>query len=60
MGSKMDKAKGLVNEGLGNAKQGVGKAVGNDSLTAKGVAQERVGEGQQAMGKIKGSIKDAL
>lgn len=59
MGSIADKAKGYTNEAVGNIKQGVGKAVGNDSLRAEGAAQERKGEGQQALGKVKGAIKDA-
>ena len=36
MGSTGDKLKGAANEAMGNAKQGVGSAVGNESLQAKG------------------------
>ena len=60
MGSMSDKAKGMANEAIGNVKQGVGKATGNDSLRAKGAAQEAVGEGQQAVGKAKSAIKENL
>jgi uncharacterized protein YjbJ (UPF0337 family) len=59
MGSTSDKAAGLANEAIGNVKQGVGKAVGNDRLQAEGAAQEAKGDAQQAVGKAKDSIKDA-
>ena len=58
MGSAADKIKGYANEAAGKAKQGIGKAVGNDRLRAKGVAQEIKGDAQKAMGKAKGAIKD--
>lgn len=60
MGSMSDKAKGYANEAVGNIKQGVGKAVGNDRLRAEGLAQEAKGEGQQAVGKAKAAIKENL
>ena len=60
MGNVSDKAKGHANEAIGNVKQGVGKAVGNDRMRAEGVAQEALGEGQQAVGKAKKAIKDTL
>ena len=60
MGNVSDKAKGYANEAIGNVKQGVGKAVGNDRMRAEGVAQEALGEGQQAVGKAKKAIKDTL
>ncbi len=56
MSGTKDKAKGLANEAIGNVKQGVGKATGNDRLRAEGEAQELKGEGQQ----IKGNVKDAV
>lgn len=59
MGSASDKAAGLANEAIGNVKQGVGKAVGNDRLQAEGAAQEAKGDAQQAVGKAKAGIKDA-
>jgi uncharacterized protein YjbJ (UPF0337 family) len=59
MGSTTDKVKGYANEAAGKAKQGVGKAVGNDRLRAKGAAQEIKGNAQKAMGKAKGAIKSA-
>ncbi|GGE46990.1 UPF0337 protein [Agaricicola taiwanensis] len=59
MGSASDKMKGAANDAMGNAKQGVGKAVGNDRLRAQGKAQEVKGESQKAMGRAKDAIKDA-
>lgn len=60
MGSTGDKIKGTTNEAIGNAKQGIGKAVGNDRLQAEGKVQEIKGEGQQAMGKAKDTVKDTV
>ncbi|MEP9369673.1 CsbD family protein [Xanthobacter sp. VNH20] len=60
MGSTSDKIKGTANEAVGNAKQGIGKAVGNDRLQAEGKVQEIKGEGQQAMGKAKDAVKDTV
>ena len=60
MGSKMDKAKGLANEGIGKAKQGIGKMTNDSSLHGEGLAQERKGEAQQFAGKTKEVIKDAV
>ncbi|MFG1420211.1 CsbD family protein [Roseixanthobacter liquoris] len=60
MGSTSDKIKGTANEAIGNAKQGVGKAVGNERLQAEGKVQEIKGEGQQAMGKAKDAVKDTV
>lgn len=60
MGSTTDKISGMTNEAVGNAKQGIGKAVGNDRMQAEGKVQEIKGEGQQAMGKAKETVKDAV
>lgn len=60
MSSTGDKAKGLANEAVGNVKQGVGKATGNDKMRAEGVVQERKGEAQQAVGKAKDAIKKGV
>ncbi|WP_182085949.1 CsbD family protein [Aureimonas sp. ME7] len=57
MGSTADKASGLANEAVGNIKQGVGKAVGNDRLQAEGAAQELKGEAQQTVGDAKAAVK---
>jgi uncharacterized protein YjbJ (UPF0337 family) len=57
MSSTSDKIKGLANEAAGNVKQAVGKAVGNDRLTAEGIAQEVKGDVQQSVGKAKDAVK---
>jgi len=58
--SKIDTVKGTANEAVGKAKQGIGAAVGDDSLRAKGVAQELKGSAQKASGAIKDAIKKAV
>lgn len=60
MGSTGDKIKGTANEAVGNAKQGIGKAVGNERLQAEGKMQELKGEGQKTMGKAKDAVKDTV
>ena len=59
MGSTADKIKGVTNEAVGNAKQGVGKMVGSEKLQAEGKVQELKGEGQKAMGDAKAAVKNA-
>ncbi|TGD95448.1 CsbD family protein [Methylobacterium nonmethylotrophicum] len=59
MSSTTDKLKGLANEAIGNVKQGVGKATGNDSLVAEGKAQELKGEAQRTVGEVKDGVKSA-
>ena len=41
MGATTDKIKGVTNEAVGKAKQGVGEAVGSDKLQGEGAVQER-------------------
>jgi uncharacterized protein YjbJ (UPF0337 family) len=60
MGSTADKIKGTTNEAIGNAKQGVGKAFGNDRLEAEGKGQELKGKGQKAVGDAKEAVKKAV
>ena len=60
MSSTGDKVKGMANEAVGNVKQGVGKATGNERLRSEGVAQERKGETQQAVGKAKDALKKGI
>lgn len=60
MGELKDRAKGLANEAIGNTKQAVGKATGDESLIVAGKAQELKGEAQQAAGKIKGAMGDKV
>lgn len=58
MSGTKDKAKGLTNEAVGNIKQGVGNATGNERLQGEGKAQEIKGDAQQAVGKAKETAKD--
>ncbi|MEN3236354.1 CsbD family protein [Methylobacterium ajmalii] len=51
--------KGLANEAVGNIKQGIGSATGNDKLQAEGKAQELKGEAQKTTGDVKDGIKNA-
>ena len=59
MGSTADKVKGVTNEAIGKAKQGVGEAVGSDRLQGEGVIQEVKGKGQKAVGDAKEAIDKA-
>ena len=58
MSSTTDKLKGLANEAVGNVKQGIGKATGNDTLVAEGKAQELKGEAQKTVGEVKDGAKN--
>ena len=60
MGATADKVKGVTNEAIGKAKQGVGKAVGSDRLQGEGATQEVKGKGQKAVGDAKEATKDAV
>ena len=60
MSSTGDKIKGMANEAVGNVKQAVGKATGNDRLRAEGAVQELKGEAQQALGKAKDAVKKTV
>lgn len=60
MGELTEKAKGLANEAIGNTKQAIGKATGNEKLQAEGIAQERKGEAQNVKGKVQGALGDKV
>lgn len=60
MGSTADKISGKANGLTGQARQGVGKAVGNDEMQAKGLAQEAKGGAQQMKGDVKDGIKNVV
>jgi len=60
MGSTADKVKGVTNEAIGKAKQGVGEAVGSDRLQGECVIQEVKGKGQKAVGDAKEATKEAI
>lgn len=56
MSGTSDKIKGMANEAVGNVKQGVGKATGNEKLQVEGKIQENKGEAQQVVGKVKDAV----
>ncbi|MBV6752340.1 CsbD family protein [Pseudomonas gingeri] len=60
MSSTSDKIKGTANEAVGNVKQAVGKATGNNQMRAEGKAQELKGDAQKAVGKTKDAIKKGV
>ena len=60
MGSTADKIKGVTNEAIGKAKQGIGEATGSERLQGEGVIQEVKGQGPQALGDAKEATKDAI
>jgi uncharacterized protein YjbJ (UPF0337 family) len=60
MGATSDKIKGVTNEAVGKAKQGIGEATGSDKLQGEGAVQEVKGKGQQALGDAKDATKDAV
>jgi len=60
MSSTSDKIKGTANEAVGNVKQTVGKATGNNQMRAEGKAQELKGDAQKAVGKTKDAIKKGV
>ena len=53
-----DKAKGLANEAVGKAKQGIGEMTGSEKTQADGAVQETKGHAQKAVGDAKGAAKD--
>jgi uncharacterized protein YjbJ (UPF0337 family) len=59
MSSTTDKIKGVANEAVGKAKQGIGDATGNDKLKAEGAAQELKGKAQGTVGDAKSAVKSA-
>jgi uncharacterized protein YjbJ (UPF0337 family) len=50
-----DQVKGAARDAIGSAKEGIGKATGNDRLVAEGMADRGAGKAQ----KIAGAVKDA-
>ena len=58
MNSTTDKIKGVANEAAGSAKEGVGKVVGSDKLSAEGAAQNLKGHAEKAVGDTKDAVKN--
>jgi uncharacterized protein YjbJ (UPF0337 family) len=63
MNENNERAKGKLDEVVGNVKQGLGNLTGNERLEAEGRAQELGGEGRQefakGVGTAKGMAEDA-
>ena len=60
MGELTEKAKGLGNEAIGNTKQAIGKATGNERLEAEGAGEKVAGKVQKGVGNLKDAARDAL
>jgi uncharacterized protein YjbJ (UPF0337 family) len=60
MSGTIDKIKGVTNEAIGKAKQGIGEIAGSDKLKGEGAIQEAKGHGQKAVGDAKEATKDAV
>lgn len=59
MNENKERAKGKLDEVVGNVKQGIGNLTGNERLEAEGRAQELGGEGRQEFAKGVGTAKGA-
>jgi uncharacterized protein YjbJ (UPF0337 family) len=61
--STRDRAEGLIDQGKGKVKQGVGDLTGNERMKGEGKMDELKGKGEQAWGDIKdaaGDLKEDL
>jgi uncharacterized protein YjbJ (UPF0337 family) len=50
---------GSVQKGVGSAKEGLGKAVGNEKLQAKGLADRAAGTAKEGIGKAQDAVNKA-
>lgn len=57
MSENKERAKGKLDEAIGNVKQGAGNLTGNERLEAEGRAQELGGEARQDAAKTVGTAK---
>ena len=57
MDENKERAKGKLDEVVGNVKQGVGNLTGNEQWQAEGRAQELEGESRQDAAKAVGTVK---
>lgn len=55
-----DQIKGEAKDIAGSAKEGIGKATGNDRLAAEGAAERLEGKMQKGVGAVKDAARDAL
>ncbi len=54
-----DGIKGATQKAVGSAKEGVGKATGNDKLVAEGAADKVAGSAKETIGKAKDVVHKA-
>ena len=54
-----NRVKGAFDQAKGAVKEGVGKLVGDDKLTAEGMADKVKGKGESTLGGAKDAIRDA-
>jgi uncharacterized protein YjbJ (UPF0337 family) len=50
---------GATQKGVGEVKDAVGKATGNDRLRAEGLGDKAVGSAKEAVGKVKDAVHKA-
>ncbi|MDB5424499.1 MAG: hypothetical protein JWQ29_1915 [Phenylobacterium sp.] len=55
-----DQIKGAAKDMAGSAKEGLGKATGNDRMAAEGAAERVEGKMQKGVGAVKDAARDAL
>ncbi len=55
-----DQIKGAAKDIAGSAKEGIGKAVGNDRLAAEGAAERVEGKIDKGVGGLKDAARQAL
>ena len=55
-----DEIKGAAKDIKGSAKEGIGKAIGNDRMAAEGAGERVAGKVQKAVGSVKDAAREAL
>ncbi|HET6971165.1 MAG TPA: CsbD family protein [Phenylobacterium sp.] len=55
-----DEAKGAAKDIKGSAKEGLGKAMGDDRMAAEGAAERVEGRVQKGVGSLKDAARDVL
>ena len=55
-----DEIKGAAKDAAGSAKEGIGKATGNDKMAAKGASERVAGKVQKGAGSLKDAARQAL
>ncbi len=54
-----NRVQGAFDQAKGSVKEGVGKLVGDDKLTAEGMADKVKGKGESTVGGAKDAVRDA-